>query len=188
MYRECDRGTAFFRRQVKPLLEGRVLGEVSVELIKEVGLKSIVYRLINKVETFANYGGLPGTKDFSKFLAFLRGLKDDGAVIFTGAHQNMGFDRLMDTFKHLRKNIDPMARSIAKAARGRGVKEIQAILQSLPNVGGFFAWQILCDLLEGRLLGRCTDNQWTCLGPGARNGLGRIFGRWGPSCPQLATP
>ena len=43
-------------------------------------------------------------------------------------------------------------------------------------MGGFFAWQILCDLLEARVLGKCCDNQWTILGPGAKNGLGRIFG------------
>ena len=37
--------------------------------------------------------------------------------------------------------------------------------------------QMLCDLLEARVLGECTDNQWTCLGPGAKAGLSRIFGR-----------
>ena len=34
---------------------------------------------------------------------------------------------------------------------------------------------MLCDLLECRVLGECTDNQWTCLGPGAKSGLRRIF-------------
>ena len=42
-------------------------------------------------------------------------------------------------------------------------------------MGAFFAWQILCDLLETRVIGENTDNQWTCLGPGAKNGLRRIF-------------
>ena len=30
-------------------------------------------------------------------------------------------------------------------------------------------------MLECRILGACTDNQWACLGPGAKNGLRRIF-------------
>lgn len=46
---------------------------------------------------------------------------------------------------------------------------------SIPNVGNFFAWQILCDLLESKVLGPNTDNQWACLGPGAKNGLRRLF-------------
>ena len=42
-------------------------------------------------------------------------------------------------------------------------------------MGNFFAWQILCDLLESRVLGANTDNQWACLGPGAGNGLRKLF-------------
>jgi hypothetical protein len=51
---------AHFLPQVQPLLEDRAPDE----LIKEDVLKSIVYWLI-KVETFANYSGLPSTKNFS---------------------------------------------------------------------------------------------------------------------------
>ena len=49
------------------------------------------------------------------------------------------------------------------------------IIKDVPGVGKFMSWQILCDLLELRQLGECTDNQWTCLGPGAKNGLRRMF-------------
>ena len=51
----------------------------------------------------------------------------------------------------------------------------QTVALTIPNVGDFFAWQILCDLLECKVLGWNTDNQWACLGPGAKNGLRRIF-------------
>ena len=51
----------------------------------------------------------------------------------------------------------------------------QTVALTIPNVGAFFAWQILCDLLECKVLGWNTDNQWACLGPGAKNGLRRIF-------------
>ena len=51
----------------------------------------------------------------------------------------------------------------------------QTVALTIPNVGDFFAWQILCDLLECKVLGSNTDDQWACLGPGAKNGLRRIF-------------
>ena len=46
-----------------------------------------------KVETFMDFGGLPTQEGFSSFQAFLAEKKNAGEVIFTAAHQNMGFDR-----------------------------------------------------------------------------------------------
>ena len=181
MYRECDRGTAFFKRHIlTTVLSGAKRGlkaTIDVNLVRKVAFRSILYRLINKLETFENFGSIPGEEEFNSFITFLRGLKDEGSTIFTAAHQNMGFDRLMVTFKYVRQNIKVLSRQVVEAAEGRSLKKIQEVFQSIPNVGGFFAWQMLCDLLEARVLGECTDNQWTCLGPGAKNGLSRIFGR-----------
>ena len=181
MYRECDRGTAFFKRQIlTTVLSGVKRGRfapIDINIVRKITFRSIVYRLINKLETFENFGCIPGEEEFSSFLSYLRGMKDEGSTIFTAAHQNMGFDRLMTTFKHTRQNIKSIARRVVEAAEKRSLKQIQEVFQSIPNVGGFFAWQMLCDLLEARVLGECTDNQWTCLGPGAKAGLSRIFGR-----------
>jgi len=49
------------------------------------------------------------------------------------------------------------------------------VLHRIPNIGAFFAWQILCDLLKSRVLGPNTDNQWACLWHGAKSGLRRVF-------------
>ena len=49
------------------------------------------------------------------------------------------------------------------------------VIIQIPGIGIFFAWQILCDVLECKILGSNTDNQWTTLGPGAQKGLRRIF-------------
>ena len=49
------------------------------------------------------------------------------------------------------------------------------VIIQIPGIGIFFAWQILCDVLECKILGSNTDNQWVCLGPGAKDGLRRIF-------------
>ena len=66
---------------------------IDPEILHSVLFKSVVYRLINKVETFMDFGGLPTPKNFSKFLTFLAEKKSQNEVIFTCAHQNMGFDR-----------------------------------------------------------------------------------------------
>ena len=87
----------------------------------------------------------------------------------------MGFNRLMKTFDFLQNNVDKMASKLVLAAHKKSVKMCQDVILEIPNVGDFFAWQILCDLLESKILGKITDNQWACLGPGAKNGLRRIF-------------
>ena len=46
--------------------------------------------------------------------------------------------------------------------------------QEIPNVADFFAWQIVCDLLELKVI-YFDENSWTCLGPGAKHGLEKIF-------------
>ena len=40
--------------------------------MSKVLLKSIVYRLINKVETFMDFGGIPDLETFDEFLRFIR--------------------------------------------------------------------------------------------------------------------
>jgi len=178
MYRELDRGTLYFRKCiVDTVLKGVAIDKsiIDQELVEKVLFRSIVYRLINKVETFTDFGGLPDLGEYPKFQKFLAKKKDAGVVIFTAAHQNMGYDRLMKTFEFVKKNVKKMASEIVVASRKRTIKKCQDILLQIPNVGAFFAWQILCDLLECRIIGSCTDNQWACLGPGAKNGLRRIF-------------
>merc|ERR1712029_628567 len=73
------------------------------------------------------------------------------------------------------ENIETLAKDIAKAANKRSMKKCLELLCDIPNVAEFFGWQILCDLLESKVLGPNTDNQWVYLGPGAKKGLKRVF-------------
>ena len=172
----------FFRNCLnKTDLKGVAINKdvIDENLVKKVLFKSIVYRLINKVETFMNFGSgmsmIPGENEFPQFLEYLHEKKSEKAVLFTAAHQNMGFDRLMTTFEYLQKNINSLSSNVVVAAKKRSTKACQDAILKIPNVGPFFAWQILCDLLESQILGSNTDNQWVMLGPGAQNGLRRIF-------------
>jgi hypothetical protein len=178
MYRELDRGTMYLRNQLNQTdLKGVKIDKDNIDrnLVSKILLKSVVYRLINKLETFMDFGGVPDIETFPEFFKFLQDKKKEGSVIFTAAHQVMGFDRLVKTINYLKKNIENLSSELVSAAQKRSLKMCQTIILTIPNIGNFFAWQIMCDLIEVKVLGRITDNQWACLGPGAKNGMRRIF-------------
>ena len=178
MYRELDRGTIYFKRQmIKTTLKGVEINQkkISESLVKEILFKSILYRLLNKVETFLDFGEIPSISSLSRFLNYLKERKENNEIIFTAAHQNMGLVRLLKTLEFVKKNISSLTAEVVAGARKRSNRDCFRAILKIPNVGDFFAWQILTDLLECRVLGVNTDNQWTCLGPGAKNGLRRVF-------------
>ena len=63
MYRELDRKTIYFKRQMTILKINK--SKVSENLLKEVLFKSILYRLLNKVETFLGFGEIPSLSSLS---------------------------------------------------------------------------------------------------------------------------
>ena len=117
-YREVDRGTMYFRNCLNQTdLKGLVIDKdiIDENLVRKVLFKSIVYRLINKMETFMDFkGGIPDEENFSQFLKLLKKKKDHGSVIFTAAHQNNGYHRFLITIDYVRKNISKMAAKIGK--------------------------------------------------------------------------
>ena len=100
-------------------------------LVSKILLKSVVYRLINKLETFMDFGGVPDMESFPEFLRFLRDKRKEGSVIFTAAHQNMGFDRLMRTFDFVKKNLKNLTSKLVSAAQKRYVFISTILLRSL---------------------------------------------------------
>ena len=178
MYRELDRGTHFFRRNIleTTLKNYKISKEVDAELIEKVLFKSVIYRLINEVKTFNDFGGIPDRKEMKSFLKFIKERHEDrNQKVFTAAHQNNGMRRFLESYDVLKHEIKQLSVEIAKNAKKRSLKGINSVLRSIKGVGPFFAWQILCDLLEARIIGDNSDNQWTSLGPGAKNGLRRLF-------------
>ena len=122
--RELDRGTMYLRNHLNQTdLKGFAIDKDNIDgnLVSKIFFKSIVYRLINKVETFMDFGGVPDIESFPKFLKFLRDKRNEGSVIFTAAHQNMGFDRLMKTFDFVKKNLRNLTSKLVSAAEKRYV-------------------------------------------------------------------
>ena len=57
-----------------------------------------------------DFEGLPDLEEFSIFLKFLAKKKSSDVVIFTAAHQNMGYDRDTDTRTLSLTNKEPTTR------------------------------------------------------------------------------
>lgn len=185
MYRELDRGTQYFQNCLlkttlagyKPDLDG-----IDEDIVKETLWKSVLYRLSNKVQTFKKLGGIPDVAGFKNFKKGFQRLFDEGSKsndtrdkAFTAAHQNNGARRYFESLEVVRRDLDELTKKIIKEAKKRSAKGVFEVLNSVQGCGNFFAWQILCDLTESRVLGAVTDNQWTKLGPGAQMGIRMVF-------------
>ena len=181
MYRELDRGTMYFRYCIQgtDLASSEVsTNEINTSLVSAILFKSFVYCLINKVETFMDFGSIPSMEEYPSFRRFVIKKHSEGVVIFTAAHQTEGLTKFLEAMDHVQKNITKITKDVVDSAQKQSLKEVFDRLKKVPHVGNFFAWQILCYLLECKILGANTDNQWTSLGPGAKKGLNILF----PDC------
>ncbi|KAI2496911.1 hypothetical protein MHU86_17604 [Fragilaria crotonensis] len=175
-YRELDRGTNYFRDQMLQLREKYPTVGRQVWLSK-VLFASMCYRLLNLIETFEAFGGIPEPGAVSKFLTSIRETMKAGKIAFTGAHQTMGFDRYNDTMHDVVKSLNKLASDIFNADLRKSLRDCYHEVTSICNVGPFFAWQITCDLMECGCLPNCTENDYAKLGNGAVKGIQLIFGK-----------
>lgn len=180
LYRELDKGTIYFRNQIITTdLKGKSLAckEIDKGALKSVFYKSTIYRLNNQIKTFSEFGRIPTFDEWKLFKKFLYEKKRKGETIATSAHQPLALESYIEAIEFTRKNLDDLTRRILCAAEDRSLARCFEIITSVPYIGPFLGWQVLCDLLESQVLGRCNDNQWTKLGPGAKDGLEKIFGK-----------
>jgi len=169
--RELDRGTQFFRAQLIPTLKQ---AERAEDILSEVLFKSCVYRLVNKVETFKQFGGIPDQKTLGNYLHFCQKVLDNNKPIFTAVHQNNGWTRYKNTLVDLQLKLGRICEKLRKC---NTLSDACEVLKSVENIGDFFAWQILCDLTETNVIKVNDLDDWAELGPGARKGLKLIFGK-----------
>ena len=62
----------------------------NLDLIQKVLFASVVYILLNRVETFRLVGGIPNEDGFDQFLENCKKRTEKGEKVFTDADQNMG--------------------------------------------------------------------------------------------------
>lgn len=175
---------------------------------------SLVYRRLNKLSTFCEWKGrLPLPCEASCWLEFVAARHASGMAVFTSRHQQSGglaayaatvrglagvsSPPLMSKAEPTPAPSDdaaahsglPSAAALACALRRcAGPQQAHATLKgALSNVGDFIAWQVLSDAVEAGALPACANDDWVCLGPGAKHGLRLLFGDEAPPPPAGAT-
>jgi hypothetical protein len=145
--------------------------------LREVLLASVLYRLLNKVETFQTFGGIPDTpQEIKKFLKFIKAkMSSGGPAVFTSAHINMGFVNYRRVANNIvqPQTLDTIAEQVLAA---KELHQVPDVLETLKNLGAFYAWQVTCDLMECGCLPNFGENDYARLGKGAVKGIRIIFG------------
>ena len=171
IYREADPGTKYFRRQ---MLEQHP--EIGPDQLATILCQTVLYRVVNKRPTFEAFGKIPDQSEWKKFEGFMRSEMKKVEMIknhpkpFTAAHQINGMERLILTMKDVIQNREKLARRLKRAIN---LQQCFEVIKTIPYCGPFFSWQITADLMELKLI-KFPEN-WTELGPGAKNGLKQIF-------------
>ena len=106
---------------------------------------TIVYRLINRIETFEEFGEDWGMVNHHHLMEYLEGRKEGGKAVFTQAHNTMGRERLRVLMQELVLRIDVITEEILMA---QTLEQCVDLFRTFSNIENFFSWQIICDLLE----------------------------------------
>ena len=179
VYRELDRGTAYFHSKVLDMYASKETWD-DEEWLSKVLWASYVYRQVNRVETFEAVGGIPtieAVDDFGKNVSARSG-KDK---IFTGAHQTTNFPSLMGNLRFFApstrgrgglKNFETIVKSLQLST---SVKSCLKVLSNMRGIGKFLSWQILCDLRESNCLKSLDSDSFCQLGPGAMSKSSRVL-------------
>lgn len=146
--RELDSGTIYFRNQIANVKEmPEVIYEAAKMIIEQILWCSIIYRLVNREETFHRCPSktIPSRENIPEFLEWSRRESTAGRPFFTSAHQTNGFRRFEKTVQQLIDKWPTYSSAVLKATT---MKEACKKLQDLYGIGKFLAWQICCDLAE----------------------------------------
>jgi hypothetical protein len=119
--------------------------------------------------------------NYNTAIEVLRVRKDeDFEQIFTGAYMMTGAGdssvkhenvcRTLSMIHHLRDELAEMAR------RTKSMQLMTEQLADFPQLGGFIAYEIVCDLRHTKLMDDAHDIlSWAHAGPGAKRGIHRIW-------------
>jgi hypothetical protein len=173
VYRELDRTTAWLRDTVRDPLrdDPRVI------------FATVAFRWFNYIRTgqiLHEQGWLTDWNE-ADVLAELGSRRDQGAQLFTGAFMinsppgEPKLEAICRRITNVWRNRDGLIR---KARSWLRMAEAHADLIRYEGLGGFTAYEIVCDLRYTRWLQHASDKSiWSNPGPGAIRGLYRVLGR-----------
>ena len=170
VYRELDRGTAFFHSHVLDLKDQHPNASRE-EWLTMILWASYVYRKVNRIETFMALG-FPTTQSqsWSTFIKGGKKLRDSGEPFFTNAHTASFSIETLSGYLSLIAGKDAQVLHTVVEELLDAADDMEMcfnVIKKLPGVGTFLAWQVLCDLVESHCFKFENDN-YCQLGPGAR--------------------
>jgi hypothetical protein len=166
IYRELDRGTAFFRAKLLDLQQQQSLLKKKKNLSQwthHVLWMSYCYRQVNRVDSLQETG-LPQENNLKVFFRTMDKFRKTGSSFFTSAHQTTQYESLKRYLKATEGNLQPFVDLICSP--DRTLRDIHRKLLKLMGIGSFLAWQIMCDLQEAGCIE--FDNIFCEMGPGAK--------------------
>ena len=130
-----------------------------------------------RIETFEEYkertksdSSLPSSGDLKAFVKFIKWKRER---VFTNAHQALSVDKVevepvidvaskryfvQDIFSHVLANLEYLTNCLLKA---ENLEEAFNLIKSINYLGDFYAYQIVCDMVEIGLLGfRCESTSF----------------------------
>jgi len=195
-FRQHDRVTQeWVRRYIT------MLGSKAVEKDEDLLFRVAMFRLFNWPETYdaLDYGLAPRKWNLAKAIEILHARKAEGKQIFTGAYIIPSAGK-PDKAKTISEALEvlwdgrdpkdmeerrlkglpqrpPNRRLFArKIKRKMSMRFATQLLQKVPTIGPFIAYEIVCDLRHTRLLADAKDKlSWANAGPGAMRGIHRLL-------------
>ena len=131
---------------------------------------SYCYRQVNRLESFVATG-FPDETGLAKYFLKVNKLRESGGSFFSAAHQTTQYAKFEDFLKQATAKKSKLLDDVCDAICAADARSEDCVLalQTLPGIGPFFAWQILCDLKESRCISFHKNDNYCLLGPGAES-------------------
>ena len=128
-----------------------------------------IFRLC-RIQTFEEYkrntgasSSLPSSADLKCFVEFIKRKREK---VFTNAHQALSIEKVevrchlvdqtsnllsfvQDTYRYCLKNLEELTRKLLES---NDLEEAFHLIKGIDNLGDFYAYQIVCDMVEIGLL------------------------------------
>lgn len=175
VFRQLDRVTDEWTKRFVNLL-GRGKDMKDGDLLFHCAM----FRLFNWPQTYdALYYGMSKWK-FEIAMAILDKIRDEKKQIFTGAYIIPNGGRTDPKIQVICEALDELFEQrmdfAARIRKRPSMRRTCNILQNIPTVGPFIAYEIACDLRHTRLLHDAYDvGSWANPGPGAKRGINRLL-------------
>jgi hypothetical protein len=184
VYRELDKTTVWFRENVRDILRRDPM----------VVLATITFRWFNYIPTgeILLKHRLLTDWDRGQALRVLGRIRDNGGQIFTGAFMinSPPKERKLEAIVRRVSQVWDDKDSLLKRCLSWGsMQRAHADLMRYEGLGGFMAYEVVCDLRYTDILENAPDKcTWCNPGPGAVRGLYRILDRDFPKGNNASSP